>query len=198
MSHFLSFLSIVLFFAVYFVTRDFFLATMVAIAVVFLQVIVAYIQGKVDFSLKVTFVTILVMGGMTILFQDEIFFKWKPTVVSWVFAVVLLLSALYNRSSQEMNVMKKLMGEQLTLPNDVWLKLAVGWAVGFMMNGAINIYVAYAFSEAAWVNFKVFGLLALMLVYMFIMCVFLMRGGYLEDMVKAQQDNAQEGQGKGE
>ena len=162
---------VILFFVAYKVT-DIYTATAVAIAATIVQIIwVKVRRGKVDKMLWISFGIITVMGGATLLFHDPTFIKWKPTVLYWAFATVLVgAEFLFKR-----NLIRAMMEQQLTLPDFVWTRLSLSWAAFFVLMGFVNLYVAYNFSENTWVNFKLFGGLGLMLVFVVIQGLLLAR-----------------------
>ncbi|MDB5854228.1 MAG: septation protein [Herminiimonas sp.] len=148
------------------------LATALAIVATFLQI--GYLLARrrhVDGMLWVSLGIIVVFGGATIYFHDENFIKWKPTVLYWFFAAALLLS----KALAGKNLMRSMMGKQITLPDLAWSKLNLAWALFFALLGFINLYVAFSFSTAAWVNFKLFGFTGLMVVFIVIQSVVLSR-----------------------
>ena len=149
------------------------LATAVAILATFGQV--GWVLGrgrKVDTMLWISLAIIVVMGGATLLLHDPTFIKWKPTVLYWAFALVLLGSA----SVLKKNLIRTMMEQQqIALPDAVWARLNLSWVAFFALMGVVNLYVAYHFSENAWVNFKVFGSMGLMLVFVIAQGVFLAR-----------------------
>lgn len=138
------------------------LATAVAIVASFAQIGYLLIRRrKVDTMLWISLAIIAVFGGATIYFNNETFIKWKPTVLYWCFAGALLVAlAMFKK-----NLIRAAMGKQITLPEPVWDKLNLAWIGFFISMGFINLYVAYSFSTDAWVNFKTFGLMGLMLVF---------------------------------
>lgn len=137
-------------------------ATAVAIVATFAQIgWVWFRHGKVDTMLWVSLVLIVVFGGATLVLQDPTFIKWKPTILYWLFGVTLLGSQLLFKK----NLIAAMMQGQLKLPDAVWLRLNLSWAGFFALMGALNLYVAYHFSEADWVNFKLFGVMGLMLAF---------------------------------
>jgi len=116
---------------------------------------------------------ILVFGGATLLFHDDAFIKWKPTVLYWLFASALLLGKwLFKR-----NPIQGIMGQQIRLPAAVWTRLNLAWALFFAASGALNLYIAFSgyFSESQWVNFKVFGSTALLLLFVVAQSLWLWR-----------------------
>jgi intracellular septation protein len=148
------------------------LATAVAILATFGQV--AWLLARrrqVDRMLWISLAIIVVMGGATLWLRDPTFIKWKPTVLYWAFAAVLLgADFLFAR-----NLIRAMMAGQITLPDAVWSRLNLSWGVFFLVMGALNLFVAYNFSEGAWVNFKLFGGIGLMLVFVLAQGLFLAR-----------------------
>jgi len=138
------------------------LATVVVIAATVAQIIwVHFRHGKVDKMLWVSLVLVVVFGGLTLAFQNEAFIKWKPTILYWVFAGSMAFSALILKK----NPIKAMLGEQLTLPEPIWAKLNLAWIAFFVVMGVLNLLIAFNFSTDTWVNFKLFGGMGLMLVF---------------------------------
>jgi len=155
---------IILFFAAY---KFFgvFAATAAAIGATVLQIIwVWFRHRKVDNMLWVSFAIIVVLGGATLYFQNETFIKWKPTALYWLFGITLIVSALLFKK----NLIRSMMAEQITLPDPVWERLNFSWAAFFILLGCANLFVAYTYSTDTWVNFKLFGTMGLMLVFMLV------------------------------
>lgn len=138
------------------------LATMVVIIATALQIAwVWFRHRKVDTMLWVSLVLVTVLGAATLVFHDENFIKWKPTILYWIFAATLLGSAqLLGR-----NLIYAMLEKQMQLPTQLWAKLNYAWAAFFTAMGALNLYVAFNFSTAIWVNFKLFGGMGLMLLF---------------------------------
>ncbi len=152
---------IILFFAA-FKMYDIYVATIVAIAATALQIgWVWFKHRKVDKIQWISLGLIVVFGGATLLLRDETFIKLKPTVLYWLFSLVLLASTLFFRK----NLIKSMMGSQISAPDNVWKKLLASWIGFFAFMGAINLFVAYGYSTDTWVNFKLFGSMGLMLVF---------------------------------
>jgi len=152
----------VILFFVAFKMYDIYAATVIAIAATVLQIgWVWFKHRKVDKIQWISLGLIVVFGGATLLLRDETFIKWKPTVLYWLFSMALLVSALFFRK----NLIKAMMGSQITAPDNVWKKLLVAWVGFFAFMGAINLFVAYGYSTDTWVNFKLFGSMGLMLVF---------------------------------
>jgi intracellular septation protein len=137
-------------------------ATAVAIVATLLQVGWLLVRRQpIKPMLWLSAVLIVTFGGLTIWLQNEWFIKWKPSLLYWSFAAVLLGGQwLFRR-----NLLGALLGSELKLPNEVWDRLSYAWAAFFVFLGAANLYVAYHFSTERWVDFKTFGLLGLTLVF---------------------------------
>ncbi len=145
-------------------------ATVVAIAATFAQIgWVWYRRRKVDNMLWVSLGVIVVFGGATLLLHDETFIKWKPTVLYWLFGAALLTAELGFRK----NLIKAMMEKQMALPDAVWRKLLMSWVGFFAVMGLLNLYVAFNFSTDAWVNFKLFGGMGLMLAFVVLQALML-------------------------
>jgi intracellular septation protein len=138
------------------------LATVVVVVATLAQVGVLAARGKkIDLMLWVSLVLVVVMGGLTIWLHSETFIKWKPTLLYWVMAAALVVASLLWRK----NLIRTLLGAQLTLPEPVWQRLNAAWAAFFALMGAVNLWVAYTFSTPTWVNFKLFGIMGALLVF---------------------------------
>jgi intracellular septation protein len=165
----------VILFFIAFKAADIYVATGVAIAATFVQVGWLKLRGrKVEPMLWASLAIIVVFGGATLLLQDETFIKWKPTVLYWLFGAVLAGAALARR-----NLIRAMLSEQMQLPEAVWSRLNASWVGFFAFMGAANLYVAYNYSTDLWVNFKLFGGMGLMLLFVLLQAVFLAR--YMEE-----------------
>jgi intracellular septation protein len=122
-----------------------------------------------------SFGIIVVFGGATLMLQNEIFIKWKPTVLYWLLGAVLAGAALLFRR----NLIRMMLSEQVQLPDPVWNRLNWSWVGFFAFMGALNLYVAYNYSTDLWVNFKLFGGMGLMLLFVVVQALFLAR--HVED-----------------
>lgn len=118
-------------------------------------------HGKVDGMLWTSLALVVLFGGMTLFFRDETFIKWKPTVLYWLFAGVLLVSAtMFGR-----NLIRKMLGEQVQLPEPMWGRLNLAWVAFFGFMGVANLFIAFNYPTDVWVNFKLFGGMGLMFAF---------------------------------
>ncbi|MCC6202359.1 MAG: septation protein A [Gammaproteobacteria bacterium] len=137
-------------------------ATVAAIIVSALQVAYLWLRHRrVERMYLITFALLLVLGGATLLFHDERFIKWKPTLVNWAFALAFLGSTLFGSKC----LIERMMGAQIQLPSPIWRRLNHAWTIFFVAVGGANLFVAYHFETKVWVNFKLFGVLGLTLLF---------------------------------
>ncbi len=181
----IDFFPIILFFAA-FKVWGIYTATAVAIVATVLQI--AYLRvrhGKVEPMQWVSLGVIVVFGGATLLAHSETFIKWKPTVLYWLMGGALLIAQLVFRK----NLIRSLMGAQMALPDNAWRVLNWSWAGFFAIMGVVNLWVAYTFDTDTWVNFKLFGGLGFMLVFVVAQALYLSR--YLKDEEDKQPTDVQ-------
>lgn len=146
------------------------LATVVVIVATLAQILWLKARGrKVDTMLWISLALVTVLGSATIYFHSESFIKWKPTVLYWVMGASLLVGQLVFKK----NGIKSLMGAQMSLPDAIWRKVNLSWVAFFAVMGLVNLWVAFNFSTATWVNFKLFGGMGLMLVFVVVQALFL-------------------------
>lgn len=156
-----DFLPIMLFFLV-FKFAGIYAATASAMLATVVQIIwTKWRTRHVPMMQWVSLVLILVFGGATLWLHNPMFIKWKPTILYWFFSFALLAA----RIVWKKNLIRQLLEAQLQLPETIWVRLNAAWALFFMLMGGLNLWVAYQFSEATWVNFKLFGGMGLMFVF---------------------------------
>lgn len=157
-----DFLPIILFFVAY-KLEGIYVATAVAIAATLVQVAFTWFRSrKLEPMHLVSLGLIVVFGGATLWLQNPLFIMWKPTILYILFAVAFLGSQFIGKKT----LVERMMGKMLMAPAAIWRRVNTAWAVFFMFLAVLNVYVAYNYSEADWVNFKLFGLLGLTLVFM--------------------------------
>jgi intracellular septation protein len=158
------------------------LATVVVVLATLAQVAWLKLRGrKVDMMLWVSLVLVVVLGGLTVWFHSETFIKWKPSVLYWAMGLSFWVSHALLRK----NLLRLLLGEQLVLPEPVWQRLNFAWVGFFAMMGLLNLWVAYSFPTATWVNFKLFGGLGLMFAFTIAQGLYLAR--YIKDDEPAER-----------
>ncbi|HEU5338264.1 MAG TPA: septation protein A [Sulfuricaulis sp.] len=170
---------LLLFFAA-FKLYDIYIATAVAIVASFLQVGLFWAKHRRFETMHVvTLGVIAVFGGMTLLLHDDTFIKWKPTLVYWILSALVLASQWFGKKT----VIERMMSSQIALPETIWKRLNLIWGLFFAVLGAINLYVAFYYAlgldaatrQEIWVNFKVFGLLGITLVFVVVQAFFMAR-----------------------
>lgn len=149
------------------------LATAVTIAATAFQILwLKWRRHPIDKMLWVTFALVVVLGGATLLFHDPRFIQWKPTAVYWAMGVGLWLARLMGR-----NLIELAMHRQIALSPAQWRQLSDAWSLFFLAMGSLNLWVAHTWSEAAWVQFKLFGTLGLTLLFVIAQAIWLSRVG---------------------
>ncbi len=182
MKFLIDFFPIILFFIAY-KTYDIYVATVVAIVASLLQVAYSWFKYKhVDKMTWITLGLLVFFGGLTLIFQDETFIKWKPTVLNGLFAIAFLGSQFIGEKS----IIERMLGSSITLPKVIWGRLNLSWVAFFVVSGILNLYVVYNFSTDTWVNFKLFGMMGLTLIFM------LAQGAYLMRHIKNNEAQSEE------
>lgn len=166
-----DFFPILLFFIAY-KFFDIFVATGVAIAATFLQVAIAWFRTRTVATMQlVTLAIIIVFGGLTLYLHDEQFIKWKPTVINWLFGGAFLASQIFGQQT----AIERMLGSNLTLPKVIWRRLNLLWVIFFLSLGGANLFVMSHFDRDTWVNFKLFGMLGLTMVFIVLQSLYLSR-----------------------
>lgn len=152
-----------------------FIATIVAILATVCQVawLIARRQ-KVKPMLWISLAVIVVFGSLTLWLQNELFIKWKPTILYWIFGGILLFGRFTNR-----NFIQSLLGGQISMKKEGWTRMQWSWIGFFFFTGIVNLIVAYTCSTDTWVNFKLFGLMGM--TFIFTIGVTLSLAKYMEE-----------------
>lgn len=162
MKIFFDLLPVILFFVGY-KLFDIFVATAIAIGATIAMIIYSKVMhGKVEKALMINGVLISVLGGITLLLQDKTYIMWKPTALYWIGALVLFIMERFFSK----NLIQQMMQKILNLPAPLWIRLNWAWVIFLTGLGFLNLYVAFNFSENAWVNFKLFGVTSMMFIFM--------------------------------
>ncbi len=166
-----DFFPILLFFAAY-KYADIYVATSVAIAASIIQVAYSWFKHRrVETMQWITLVLIVVFGGATLYLKDEMFIKWKPTVLNWMFAAAFLGSQYIGKKS----IAERMLSANIQLPHEIWTRVNWSWVTFFITLGCVNLYVVYNFDTDTWVNFKLFGMMGLTILFVLLQAVFLSR-----------------------
>jgi intracellular septation protein len=167
MQAFLDFLPVVAFVVTYWITGEMKTAIVVIMIAVVIQIAVTWLMRRhLNRMLLVSAALVFLLGGVSLLLDNPVFFKWKPTGLYWLFALVLLGSQFIGDQPLVKRMLQTMSPEELAMPEKRWRQLNLAWVAFFVFAGIANIYVAYQFEEAFWVNFKLFGLLGLTLIFM--------------------------------
>lgn len=166
-----DFFPIILFF-VFFKLYGIYAATLAAIVAAVAQSALFWLRHRrLEKMHVINLVLIVVFGGATLVFQDETFIKWKPTILNWLFGAVFLASHFIG----EKTVIERMLGANITLPAPLWSRLNFSWGMFFILLGVTNLYVAFNFATETWVDFKVFGLMGLTLLFVMLQVLYLSR-----------------------
>src|SRR5210317_26796 len=161
-----------------------YLATLAAILVTLVQVVLAaIIVKKVEKMALITLALLLVFGGATLALKDPLFIQWKPSAINWLFALVFLGSQLIG----DKPLIQRMMGHAIEIDEPrVWLQLNLAWVVFFLVAGIANLVVApqidplgFGFSEDNWVDFKLFGLMGMTFAFVIAQALYLAK--YMPD-----------------
>ena len=159
-----------------------YLAIQVLIIASTIQIIIYWlITHKFEKMHVITLILTVILGGATLLLKDVRFIKWKPTAVNWVFALVFLGSQFIGKKP----IIRRMMDHAISVPDEIWTKLNIGWVVFFIFSGIANLYVVYNFSTEFWVNFKVYGLLGLTFIFAIGQALYMSR--YIEEVKEEKE-----------
>lgn len=160
---------VVLFF-IFYKIYDIYVATAALMAATYIQIILLYLfKKKIEKMIIFTAIVITVFGGMTLFFQSNVFIMWKPSIIYWVFGLVILVAnKFYNK-----NLIQMSLGSQVELKKQYWQNLSWSTALFFIFLGFLNIYIAQNFSEDTWVNFKLFGTSSLLFIYIILITLYI-------------------------
>lgn len=165
----------ILFFAAY-KLYDLFTATAVLVVALLAMVLLTWVRTRKLPKLQLAAALVAtVLGGMTLWFRDPTFILFKPTAIYGAFAIALLGSHVIG----DKVLMQRIPQKALAMPDAMWRRINLAWALFFVFCAVLNVYVALNFSEAVWVKVKVFGFTALMFVFMLAHIPFISR--YLVD-----------------
>lgn len=155
---------------------DIYVATVVGIVATLLQVLATrFWFGLWDKKQVITFLVFVFFGSMTLYFHNPIFVKWKPTVIFWTFSLLIIGSQLFTAKPLMQRLMQNMMQDKGTVPSVIWKRLNLIWAAFFAVMGGINLYIAYSYSNDAWVNFKFYGITSALFLLSVFQAIYLAR-----------------------
>ena len=153
-----------------------YVATSVGIIATLVQsILTRLVTKKWDKKQLITLGVFSFFGGLTLYMHDPIFVKWKPTIIFWIFAMVLIGSQLFTKKPLIQRMMVKAMEGNYVIPTTVWGRLNLMWAVFFAGLGTLNLYVAYHYNNDVWVNFKFYGISVALIVFSILQALYLAR-----------------------
>ena len=151
-------------------------ATKIGIIATLLQAVANRLYvGQWDKKQVITFLVFVLFGGMTLYFHDPIFVKWKPTIVFWIFSLVILFTQVFTQKPLMQRLMEKMLEGKAIIPLNIWQRINLAWAIFFTILGGLNLYIAYHFDNDIWVNFKFYGITSAMIVLSIAQAVYLTR-----------------------
>lgn len=166
-----EFLFLAVFFAV-FKVYGIYPAIASAIILYGLQLVFLSVKHKrIDKTQLITFLAVFLLGGASLVFQNDLFFKWKPSVIYWALGFGILIAGLVRRKPS----LEALLGKNMSLPQRTWFQLDYAWSAFFLLLGIVNIAVAYRFTTDTWVYFKLFGTVGAFIVFILLQMVWLSR-----------------------
>lgn len=167
-----DFFPILLFFAAY-KFGDIYYATATAILASLIQVLWSrYRLGHFEKLQLFTLLTLILLGGSTLLFRNELFIKWKPTAIYWLLSISFLLSQFIG---QKKPLIQRIAEKNIRLQNAIWYHLNLSWSIFFALLGILNVYIIYHFDTDTWVNFKLFGTMGLTLLFVIVQGFYMAR-----------------------
>ena len=145
-------------------TGIFMVATVISLAVSW------WLTRKIAMVPLISAIFVAIFGALTLYLQSDLFIKVKVTLINAMFGAILLSGVAFGR-----NYLKVVMGEAMKLPEDAWRTLTIRWGLFFFAMAGLNEIVWRSTSTDMWVNFKVFGLLPLTLIFAFANAPFMAR-----------------------
>jgi intracellular septation protein len=171
----IDFLPVVAFVVAYWLA-DFQTAVLVIMVAMVLQVIVTWALTRTVNRMTLFSAALVVgLGGISLLLKNDLVFKWKPTILNWIFALIFLGSQFIGERPVVQRLMQSMTKDEVVLAARDWRTLNLMWVAFFLASGTANLYVAYNFPEHVWVNFKLFGLLGLTFVFVLLQAAWLSR-----------------------
>ena len=133
----------------------FIIATLISLAVIY------FLEKRIPMVPLIGGILVTFFGGLTLYFDNKIFFYHKPTIINLLFAGVLFFSKFFS----EKHLLKIFFQNTLNLEDEGWKKLNYRWIYFFIFLALLNITVVETQTEEFWVNFKVWGLLPITFIF---------------------------------
>ena len=143
-------------------------------------------DGAIPTMHWVTLGLVVFFGGLTLVLQDPTFVKIKPTIVNWLFASAFIIAPFIGGKT----LPQRMMEANVVLPERKWKSLNMAWILFFIALGGLNVAVAFNFSEDAWVNFKLYGLMGLTFVFALAQGFYIARHMQQNEIIEATSTEA--------
>ena len=164
-----DFLPLALFFIVYYITHNIFMATAVCIIISWLIILIYKFKAvSIPKSMLINAVILTILGSLTIILHNKMFVMLKPSVLFWVLGLSIIIAHFFKK-----NGAKVLLSKDLNLPDRIWSQVNLAWAIFFILMGFLNLFIAFNYSEYVWVKFKVFGSLILTIFFSILTAVYI-------------------------
>lgn len=168
--------SLIIVFFLAFKFYDIYVATATIMVGAVLQLFATrFYKGHFEKKQVIVLAVLFLFGGMTLYFHDPIFIKWKPTIIFWILGMVFLGSQFMGAKTLTQRMLAHAFEEKSIVPQAIWKRLNLAWAVFFLLLGTANVFVAYYFSTNAWVNFKLYGIFSALFLFGLAQSIFLTR-----------------------
>ncbi|MFP3029269.1 MAG: septation protein A [Arsenophonus sp.] len=157
----LNFIPLIIFFIVYKKIDIFYASGALMIATALSILIIYLIDKKFKKISLITLAIMIIFGGLTLIFHSDLFIKWKVTVIYAIFSLTLLISQYFTKKP----LIQRMLDKKIYLANKIWCRLNLSWTIFFASCALVNIYVAFWLPQDVWVNFKVFGLTVVTIIF---------------------------------
>jgi len=162
MKQLFEFFPLIVFFAVYYKSdKDLYISIAAVIVATLISLIGLYIkERKISTMMLVSTVILVIFGGLSLFFKNEIFFKMKPTIINALFAIALIISTYLNKP-----ILKMMLNSSINLKDQGWTMLNKMWTGYFIFLAVLNEIVWRNYPTDVWVNFKVFGIMGVTIAF---------------------------------
>jgi intracellular septation protein len=162
MKQLFEFFPLIVFFAVYYKSdKDLYISITAVIIATLISLIALYVkERKISTMMLVSTVILVIFGGLSLFFKNEIFFKMKPTIINALFAVALIISTYLNKP-----ILKMMLNSSIKLKDQGWTMLNKMWTGYFIFLAVLNEIVWRNYPTDVWVNFKVFGIMGVTIAF---------------------------------
>lgn len=164
----LEVLPLLLFFSSYNIKGIIFATSVLIISTLVSLVVIYMVEKKISYTSIFSALLLSIFGGLSIFSGDSVFIKVKPTILNTLFATILFVSAFLNK-----NIIKYVMADMITMEPKAWKILTIRFGGLFTFLAILNEIMWRNFSEKFWVNFKVFGILPITIIFVLLQLSFI-------------------------